>query len=104
MSPNGSISNEALMRELDRLHDSVNTLNKKLDEVVVNRLRAVELQIATVKPENYVTQEQFKPMARLFWFIVFSFAGIVVSAVGSLVIQQNKLPVSSPPSIQGTSK
>lgn len=87
MPPEGGSSDDRLMRELDRLHTSVDNLSKKLDEVVANRLGKIEIQLASVKPENYVTQDQFKPMARLFWFIVFSFAGIVVSAVGSLVIQ-----------------
>lgn len=101
----GHISNEAIMRELDQLHRSMDGLTKKLDDVVSMRLGKIEVQIATIKPENYVTQEQFKPMSRLFWFIVFSFAGIVVSAVGSLVIQQNK-PISLPtaPASQGVSK
>jgi len=96
------ISEDHIMRELDRIHTSMNDLNRKFDDAIANRLSKLEVQMAKVQPENYVTQEQFKPMSRLFWFIVFSFAGLVVSAVGSLVVQQNKPPaISSPPAVQG---
>lgn len=70
-----------VLRELDQIHASLKEINVKLD--------AVNLKAANFDPKDFVTQDQFKPMAKLFWFIVFSFAGIIVTAIGTLMIQSN---------------
>lgn len=70
-----------VLRELDQIHASLKEINIKLDAAV--------LKSANFDPKNYVTQDQFRPMAKLFWFIVFSFAGIIVTAIGTLMIQSN---------------
>jgi len=73
---------DSLKRELDQIHSDIENLERKLDNGIVRKLTDIEIQVAKLNAAAYVTQDQFRPIARMVWLQMTVWVGVVLAVFG----------------------